>query len=129
MNSTDIASRDVMLFDISGCHGSEDVGYGLLGYDTVYISIGSGILEQHSSRQHVPLKYLQPHSRLHCLITWKNTVQRSNFTFISFQHNLCCDNCHSHVAMALNLMHYDGSDNWNMLKLAFLMLFKGRYVR
>jgi len=31
--------------------------------------------------------------------------------------------------MALNLMHYDGSDNWNMLKLAFLMLLKGRYVR
>ena len=24
-------------------------------------------------------------------------------------HNLCCDNCHSHVARALNLMQYDGS--------------------
>lgn len=24
-------------------------------------------------------------------------------------HNLCCDNCHSHVARALNIMHYDGS--------------------
>ena len=23
-------------------------------------------------------------------------------------HNLCCDNCHSHVARALNLMNYDG---------------------
>ena len=24
-------------------------------------------------------------------------------------HNLCCDNCHSHVARALNIMQYDGS--------------------
>jgi hypothetical protein len=31
--------------------------------------------------------------------------------------------------MALNLMQYDGSTNWNMVKLAFLMLVKGRYVR
>jgi len=52
-----------------------------------------------------------------------------NIAFIFFQHNLCCDNCHSHVAMALNLMHYDGNTNWNMVKLAFMMLLKGRFVR
>lgn len=43
-------------------------------------------------------------------------------------HNLFCDNCHSHVATALNLMHYDNSNNWNMVKLAFLMLIHGKYV-
>lgn len=48
---------------------------------------------------------------------------------IFLQHNLCCDNCHSHVATALNLMSYDNSSNWNMVKLAFLMLFHGKYVR
>jgi len=37
MNSMDTASRDAMLFDIWGCHDSEDVGYGLLGYDTIYV--------------------------------------------------------------------------------------------
>jgi hypothetical protein len=38
MNSTDIASRDiVMLFDVWGCYVSEDDGCGLLGYDTIYI--------------------------------------------------------------------------------------------
>lgn len=42
MNSTDIANGDVvMLFDIWGCHGSEDVGYGLLGYDTIFILKGN----------------------------------------------------------------------------------------
>ncbi|XP_071518610.1 transmembrane protein 222 [Panulirus ornatus] len=43
-------------------------------------------------------------------------------------HNLFCDNCHSHVAMALNLMHYDGSTSWNMIKLCFLMMLHGKYV-
>jgi len=45
------------------------------------------------------------------------------------QHNLCCDNCHSHVAYALNLMKYDSRTSWNMITLCFLMLIHGRYVR
>ncbi|KAG7171495.1 Transmembrane protein 222-like [Homarus americanus] len=47
---------------------------------------------------------------------------------IGRMHNLFCDNCHSHVAMALNLMHYDGSTNWNMVKLCLLMLVHGKYI-
>merc|ERR1719412_1046446 len=43
-------------------------------------------------------------------------------------HNLCCDNCHSHVARALNIMEYDGSTRWNMVSLALLMLVHGKYV-
>ena len=38
------------------------------------------------------------------------------------------DNCHSHVAMALNLMEYDGKTNWNMVNVCFYVLFKGRFV-
>ena len=45
------------------------------------------------------------------------------------QHNLCCDNCHSHVAMVLNLLLYDGSSQWNMVKLCFYMAIFGRYTR
>ena len=41
-------------------------------------------------------------------------------------HNLCCDNCHSHVARALNSMEYDGSTRWNMVTLALLMLVHGK---
>ena len=63
-------------------------------------------------------------------------------------HNLCCDNCHSHVARALNLMQYDGSTrlnsylaykkmfyspnlfvlSWNMVTLCALMLVHGKHV-
>ena len=31
-------------------------------------------------------------------------------------HNLLCDNCHSHVALALNKMKYANRTNWNMLR-------------
>lgn len=52
------------------------------------------------------------------------------FVFFFFiQHNLCCDNCHSHVAMALNLMRYDNSTSWNMVKLCLLVLLRGKHVR
>ena len=44
------------------------------------------------------------------------------------QHNLFCDNCHSHVARSLNLMRYGGSSSWNMYKLGFLMVFKGKFT-
>ena len=44
-------------------------------------------------------------------------------------HNLCCDNCHSHVARALNIMEYDGTTRWNMVTLAFLMLIHGEKQR
>lgn len=44
------------------------------------------------------------------------------------QHNLCCDNCHSHVSMALNEMRYEGGTNWNMIKTCLLFAWKSRYV-
>lgn len=51
-------------------------------------------------------------------------------TFSVFlKHNLCLDNCHSHVAMALNLMRYDNSTSWNMVNLCTLSLIHGKHVR
>nr|XP_015203942.1 PREDICTED: transmembrane protein 222 [Lepisosteus oculatus] len=44
------------------------------------------------------------------------------------QHNLCCDNCHSHVAMALNLMRYDNSTSWNMVKLCILFTIYSKHI-
>lgn len=43
-------------------------------------------------------------------------------------HNLCCDNCHSHVALALKRMRYAGVEAWNMVILCFWIFFAGRYV-
>lgn len=43
-------------------------------------------------------------------------------------HNICCDNCHSHVARSLNDMRYLGRADWNMVQLCFWILFYGRWV-
>lgn len=51
------------------------------------------------------------------------------FIILPSQHYICYDNCHSHVATALNLMAYNNLTNWNMVKLCFLMLVHGKYVR
>ncbi|XP_059811519.1 transmembrane protein 222-like [Hypanus sabinus] len=59
---------------------------------------------------------------------WDTGVLEASEEYKHRMHNLCCDNCHSHVAMALNLMRYENKTSWNMVKLCFLMLVHGRYV-
>ncbi|XP_064385023.1 transmembrane protein 222-like [Halichondria panicea] len=59
---------------------------------------------------------------------WDSAVHQASEEYGNKMHNLCCDNCHSHVARALNLMRYEGSSRWNMYKLGFLMVFKGKFT-
>uniref|UniRef100_A0A8C4T813 Transmembrane protein 222b n=2 Tax=Erpetoichthys calabaricus TaxID=27687 RepID=A0A8C4T813_ERPCA len=59
---------------------------------------------------------------------WDTAVHEASEEYKHRMHNLCCDNCHSHVAMALNLMRYDNSSSWNMVKLCFLSLLYSKYV-
>lgn len=59
---------------------------------------------------------------------WDSAITEASEIYKTRVHNLCCDNCHSHVATALNIMMYDNSNSWNMVKLAFLMLVHGKYV-
>jgi hypothetical protein len=59
---------------------------------------------------------------------WDRAVAETSEIYMGRVHNLFCDNCHSHVAMALNEMQYNSKNNWTMVKLAFLMFFTGRYV-
>lgn len=60
---------------------------------------------------------------------WDECVSKASVVYGTRMHNLFWDNCHSHVGMALSLMHYDGSNTWNMIRLAFWMFFWGQYVR
>ncbi|NWW69712.1 TM222 protein, partial [Climacteris rufus] len=59
---------------------------------------------------------------------WDTAVHDASEEYKHRMHNLCCDNCHSHVALALNLMRYDNSTSWNMVKLCFCTLLYGKYV-
>ncbi|XP_032688328.1 transmembrane protein 222 [Odontomachus brunneus] len=59
---------------------------------------------------------------------WDAAVAEASEYYKTRMHCLCWDNCHSHVARALDLMAYNNSSNWNMVKLAFYMLIYGKYV-
>nr|CAH0101621.1 unnamed protein product [Daphnia galeata] len=59
---------------------------------------------------------------------WDRAVQDASEEYKSHMHNLCCDNCHSHVALALNNMAYPGKRNWNMVAVCWQMLFHGKHI-
>ncbi|KAG8222214.1 hypothetical protein J437_LFUL001412 [Ladona fulva] len=58
---------------------------------------------------------------------WDSAVYYASEEYKTRMHNLCCDNCHSHVAYALTLMNYDDS-KWNMVKIWFMFLIHGKYI-
>lgn len=73
-------------------------------------------------------RYLQLEPELIKGQEWDRSVHEASEEYKKRMHNICCDNYHSHVAMALNLMEYKGRTDWNMVNLCFLMLFRGRFV-
>ena len=59
---------------------------------------------------------------------WDRAIYEASEEYKTRTHKLICDNCHSHVAMSLNLMKYRNMTSWNMVYLAALVFFCGRYV-
>uniref|UniRef100_A0A5K3FR92 Transmembrane protein 222 n=1 Tax=Mesocestoides corti TaxID=53468 RepID=A0A5K3FR92_MESCO len=59
---------------------------------------------------------------------WDRAVYEANTKYKGRMHNLFCDNCHSHVAYALNEMGYKGSTSWNMYSVGCLIGFRGRFL-
>lgn len=78
-----------------------------------------------------PARYLQlDSSKVHDgrASTWDEAVAKASVVYGTRMHNLFCDNCHSHVGMALRQMHYNQNDSWGMVRLALWMFFCGKYV-
>lgn len=59
---------------------------------------------------------------------WDRAVYEASEEYKGRMHNLCCDNCHSHVSLALNKMQYNDSTSYNMIWLAAWMFFRGKYT-
>ena len=55
-------------------------------------------------------------------------IQKGNSTYRKRMHNICCDNCHSHVARVLNNHRYMGKENWTMISVWWLLITDGKYV-
>ncbi|KAL1457587.1 hypothetical protein WDU94_007800 [Cyamophila willieti] len=77
-----------------------------------------------------PTKYakLNPNLATRGVQGWDDAVHEASEIYKYRTHNLFCDNCHSHVAKALNLMNYNGRNDWTMVKVAILMTFSSKYV-
>jgi len=61
---------------------------------------------------------------------WDKAVMDANGEYRTRMHNIFCDNCHSHVAYALTSMNMRafGFNSWDMVKLCFLVFFRGRFL-
>lgn len=67
---------------------------------------------------------------------YDQSIQTANEIYRGRMHNLFCDNCHSHVAYALNDMGFQHKflggtilvKKWDMVKLCFWVFLEGRFV-
>ena len=60
---------------------------------------------------------------------WDRAVLKASKMFETRLHCMVCGNdCHSHVAVALNLMGYGGFSWWNKVILAAWIFFGGRHT-
>lgn len=61
---------------------------------------------------------------------WDQAILEANEEYRGRMHNICCDNCHSHVAFALNLMPLAafGVRKWGMVKIAMLVFFRAEFL-
>jgi hypothetical protein len=62
-------------------------------------------------------------------VVWDRAVLKASKMFETRMHCMVCGNdCHSHVAVALNLMGYGGFSWWNKVVLAAWVFFCGRHT-
>lgn len=59
---------------------------------------------------------------------WDRGIQQADAIYRRRMHNLCCDNCHSHVAVALDGMSSRRPVKHNMVQLALWVFVWGRYT-
>lgn len=61
---------------------------------------------------------------------WDAAIAEANDVYRERMHNICCDNCHSHVANALNRMPVRAPivGKWNMIIICFDVFFRARFL-
>eukprot|EP00743_Colponemidia_sp_Colp-15_P008207 GILK01008901.1.p1 GENE.GILK01008901.1~~GILK01008901.1.p1 ORF type:complete len:189 (+),score=11.13 GILK01008901.1:36-569(+) len=75
-----------------------------------------------------PTKYLQLDVRGIDTKTYDLSIQGADSKFGNEMHNIFCNNCHSHVADALNRMRYRGKTDWTMLSVWWQLCVRSKYV-
>jgi len=111
----------VVAWDFQGPYCVGEHGYIMVGAPTRYLSMPLYSLEESRNDTDGTGSTEQ---------RWVNGIRQANEICKTRMHSLCCGNCHSHVACALNTMGLQayGIQQWNTVKLCFLMFFKGGFV-
>mmetsp|Transcript_9066 Transcript_9066/g.13506 ORF Transcript_9066/g.13506 Transcript_9066/m.13506 type:complete len:190 (+) Transcript_9066:163-732(+) len=103
---TGIGSSNGMLYDFAGPYS---IGVGRLAFGA-------------------PTRYIQLDPAKCYLKDWDGGVEEGCSIYSGRMHNLCCDNCHSHVAQCLNSMGYGKSTHYEMIRICFWVFFQGKFV-
>jgi hypothetical protein len=61
----------------------------------------------------------------HARRDWDKCLEAAKKDSAGREHKMCCDNCHTFVADALNYMEYLGFRHWNQVPLAAMVFFCG----
>jgi hypothetical protein len=75
-----------------------------------------------------PTRYIQLDPSLCRDMDWDAAVEQGCEIYSHRMHNICCDNCHSHVVQCLNLMGYNSKKSYNMVQLAAWFFFTSPFV-
>lgn len=75
-----------------------------------------------------PTRYIQMDPKKCMEMDWDAAVHAGCNTYSRRMHNIFCDNCHSHVATALNYMGYDGKRSRGMVWIGVVFFFQGKFT-
>ena len=67
------------------------------------------------THKYVPLRIEDP-------LKYDQSVAKADKIYEKRMHNICCDNCHSHVAKALNKYQFNGKTNHTMIDVWWLTI-------
>ena len=75
-----------------------------------------------------PTKYFQLDLNEQEKYEFDRAVERGDNKYNMEEHNLCVNNCHSHVAYVLNQIKYKGKSNYNMVHIWWFLITRGKYI-
>ena len=75
-----------------------------------------------------PTKYYQLELNEQEQYEFDKAVEKADNKYNMEEHNLCINNCHSHVACVLNNIKYKGKNNYTMVHVWWMLIAKGKYI-
>lgn len=122
-----ICREDGVIIDFSGSNivSTDDFAYGSVAR-YVQLDRSQCCFPPNLAGHTCKLRY--KHTEFGSGISWDDALRSSLNHFQHNSYNLFLCNCHSFVANCLNRLCYGGSMDWNVVNVAALVLFKGRWV-